>query len=62
MILDKKNPEKVAKIRLQLSKIEKEKLKSFLTKHVNDFAWTHDDMQNIDCKIISHHLETSSSF
>ena len=50
---------KVLKIGTTLLTLEKEKMISFLRANQDVFAWKHEDMPEIDRKIIQHHLNVN---
>ena len=50
---------KVLKIRSALPTLEKEKMVSFLRANQNVILWKHEDMPEIDRKIIQHHLNVN---
>ena len=50
---------KVLKIRSALPTLEKEKMVSFLRANQNVIPWKHEDMPEIDRKIIQHHLNVN---
>ena len=50
---------KVLKIGIAFPTSEKEKMISFLRANQDVFAWKHEDMLEIDKKIIQHHLNVN---
>lgn len=46
----------------ELNPEDKCKLKSFLLKHLDRFAWKHEDMTGIDPKVSCHYLNIDPKF
>lgn len=62
MFLDRRNPQRVTKIRSHLPEKEKDQLRKFLKEYADIFAWTLDDMLGSDPRVISHRLAINPSF
>ena len=54
--LDDQHPERAIQIGSQLSRCLRDQLVSFLKKHKDVFAWSHEDKSGIDSSIIVHRL------
>lgn len=52
------DPSKAVKIRSQLVNLLKEQLVDFQKEYSDMFVWTHQEMPQINLKIIVHHLST----
>ncbi|XP_022880877.1 uncharacterized protein LOC111398174 [Olea europaea var. sylvestris] len=55
--VDPRDPSKLLKVGKGLSSTVKEKLKDFLSRNLDIFAWRHEDMVGIDPKVSCHHLK-----
>ncbi|XP_022894074.1 uncharacterized protein LOC111408560 [Olea europaea var. sylvestris] len=55
--VDPRDPSKVLKVGKCLANILKEKIKDFLSKNLDVFAWKYEDMVGIDPKVSCHHLK-----
>ena len=60
--LDESNLEKFTRIGTSMEEKTKQDLVQFLKKSTNVFAWSHEDMPEIDPSEITHHLNVSPSF
>ena len=60
--LDESNLEKFIRIGTSMEEKTKQDLVQFLKKSTNVFAWSHEDMPEIDLSEITHHLNVSPSF
>ena len=60
--LDELNLEKFTRIGTSMEEKTKQDLVQFLKKSTNVFAWSHEDMPEIDLSEITHHLNVSPSF
>ena len=54
--LDEDDPEKSTRIRANLEGKIKKDLIRFLRENINVFAWSHEDMPDIDLSVITHCL------
>lgn len=57
MLVDPLDLAKVLQVEKGLSPEVKEKLKDFLRRNLDVFAWKHEDMVGIDSKVSCHHLK-----
>ncbi|XP_022861553.1 uncharacterized protein LOC111381936 [Olea europaea var. sylvestris] len=55
--VDPRDPSKLLKVGKGLSNSLKEKIKDFLSRNIDIFAWRHEDIVGIDPKISCHHLK-----
>ena len=60
--LDESDFEKYTRVGADLEENAKKDLIKFLKKNVNVFAWSHEDMPDIDPGVITHRLNVSPSF
>ena len=60
--LDESNSEKFTRIKTSMEEKAKQDLVQFLKKSTDVFAWSHEDMPRIDPRVITHHLNVSSSY
>ena len=60
--LDESNPEKFTKIGTSMREKTKLELVGFLKQSTNVFAWSHEDMPEIDPSVITYHLNVSPSY
>ena len=60
--LDESNSEKFTRIKTSMEEKAKQDLVQFLKKSTDVFAWSHEDMPSIDPRVITHHLNVSSSY
>ncbi|XP_022858151.1 uncharacterized protein LOC111379057 [Olea europaea var. sylvestris] len=56
-MVDPRDPSKMLRVGKGLSNILKEKIKDFLSKNLDVFAWKHENMVGIDPKVSCHHLK-----
>ena len=59
---DKSNPEGFTRFRTSIEEKTKQDLVQFLKKSTNVFAWSHEDMPEIDPSVITYHLNVSPSY
>ena len=59
---DKSNLEGFTRIRTSMEEKTKQDLIQFLKKSTNVFAWSHEDMPEIDPSVITYHLNVSPSY
>ena len=59
---DEYNPEKFIRIGTSMGEKTKQDLVGFLKKSTDVFAWSHEDMPEIDPNVITHHLNVSLSY
>ena len=62
VFLDDSNHERTTKIRTLTSPVIRQELTAFLRSNRDVFAWTYEDMPEIDPSIIVHRLNVSPSF
>ena len=60
--LDKSNLEGFTRFRTSMEEKTKQDLFQFLKKNMNMFAWSHEDMPEIDPSVITYHLNVSLSY
>ena len=60
--LDESNSEKFTRIKTSMEEKAKQDLVQVLKKSTDVFAWSHEDMPRIDPRVITHHLNVSSSY
>ena len=60
--LDDSDIEKYTRVGAELEENTKKDLVQFLKKNVDVFAWSHEDMPDIDLRVITHRLNVSPSF
>ena len=60
--LDKSNPRKFTRIGTSMGEKTKQNHVGFLKKSTNVFAWSHEDMPEIDPSVITHCLNMSPSY
>ena len=60
--LDENNPEKYTRVEANMEMKTKQDLVEFLRKSIDAFAWSHEDMRDIDPSVITHHLNVHPSF
>ena len=59
--LDEDNPERCTRVGVDLEKKTKKELVCFLRKSINVFAWSHEDMPDIDPSVITYRLNVYPS-
>ena len=60
--MDESDSSRIVKIGSGLEASLRDKLIKFLTKNVNSFAWSTEDMPGIDPSVICHELHVDTSF
>ena len=60
--MEESSPERFTRIRTSMEEKTKQDLVQFLKKSMDVFAWSHEDMLEIDLSVITHHLNVSSSY
>ena len=59
IVLDDEHPEKTTRIRVNLSTQTRKSIVHFLKNNKDVFAWSHEDMPDIDPSVISHKLNVN---
>ena len=60
--LDENNLERCTRVEADLEEKIKKGLVWFLKKNIDVFAWSHEDMLDIDLSVITHHLNVCPTF
>ena len=61
IFLDEDNPERCTRVGADLEEKTKKDLVCFLRKSIDVFAWSHEDMPDIDPSVITHRLNVHPS-
>jgi len=62
ILLDNSKPNRTTKINTLVNPMVHQALKTFLKKNLDIFAWSHEDMPEIDLAIMVHRLNVSPTF